>query len=325
MNFSELARYARIPISLNVKPGNRVLILADTKTPPRIIDALAVAIQYHDGIPAVLVIPRIEINGNEPAAPAAEAILGCDIVIGCCSEPISHTEAVRNGLRNGVRYLAMGSITEDNLTSGAATADYRRVGLLTEEITGILAKGSDVHIATKAGTDLKMTITGRKALCFSGAFSEVNTTACFPDGESAISPIEGTSNGRVVVDLSFHEIGAVREPIVFDIKDGFVTKISGGAEAATLRTVWETRGDKNSGNVAHLSIGTNSRARMVGNTQEQKKLYGGMHIGFGDNLLLGGTIRSRTHMDGIIRAPTLTIDGKTIIEANKFSSVVKNP
>lgn len=322
MYFLELARFASIPVSLNVRGGDKVLILADTRTPPRVVEALAVATLNHGGIPVVLVVPAIEINGAEPAPPAAQAILGCDLVIGCCSLPITHSDAVHEGLRHGVRYIAMGSVSEENLTSGAATADYRRIDALTQRLADILAKGTEVHIASDAGTELRMHIKGRSAFCFSGIIREPQRIACFPDGEAAIPPVERTAHGRLVVDVSFHEIGSLSTPIVLDISEGFVREIRGDVEADMLRSIWAVKGDHNSGNVAHLSIGTNERARVIGDIQEQKKIYGGMHIGFGDNMVLGGTVQSRTHLDGIIRSPRLTIDGEVILDRNKFSASV---
>ena len=95
MYFSELCHYARIPMSLNVSEGDRVLVLSDTRTPPRVVEALAIAARHHRGLPVIMVVPAIETPGQEPASPAAQAILGCDIVVGCCSEPITHTKAIQ--------------------------------------------------------------------------------------------------------------------------------------------------------------------------------------------------------------------------------------
>jgi leucyl aminopeptidase (aminopeptidase T) len=316
--FSELSRFASIPISLNVKKGEKVLLLADTRAPMRVVEALAVAVHHYEGIPSMLIVPAIDIPGQEPAPPAAEAILGCDIVFACCSEPITHTQAIQKGIEAGVRYVAMGSVAEEDLTSGAATADYQAIDELTQKVVDVLASGDEAHMTSEAGTDLRMRIGGRKTFCFSGVCRTPQLSACFPDGEAAVSPVEETTNGRLVVDRSFHQIGHLGTPITLDIVDGRVHEIHGEAEAEMLKSIWSTKGDENSYHVAHISIGTNAQARVTGNTQEHKKLYAGMHVGFGDDIYLGGFHQSKTHMDGIVVTPTLVIDGKKLLGDGNF-------
>jgi leucyl aminopeptidase (aminopeptidase T) len=324
MHFSELCRFAAVPVRLNVRRGDRVLLLADTRAAPRVLEALAVTVQQHGGEPTLVIVPALDRHGDEPARPAAGAVLGSDLVIGCCSVPITHTDAIRNGLQQGIRYVAMGSTTEENLTNGAATADYERIDALTMQLTEILRGAEEVHITTPVGTDLKMRIGGRQAICFSGKIRNTQLITAFPDGEATISPVEGSANGTIVIDTSFHEIGHLREPIILQVEEGHVQSVSGGIEADMLRTIWAEKGDANSGNIAEMAIGTNERARLIGNTQEHKKLFGSVHVGFGDNLTLGGSIRSLTHMDGVIRSPHITIDGRLIVKDNRFSPVVSS-
>jgi leucyl aminopeptidase (aminopeptidase T) len=319
MHFSELCRFAAVPVQMNVRKGDKVLILADTRADTRVLDALVVAVQQVSAEPTLIMVPALTRHGDEPARPAAHAVLGSDLVIGCCSIPITHTDAIRAGLEQGVRYLAMGSTTEENLTNGAATANYQKIEALTTRLTEILGNGREVHITTQSGTDLQMRIDGRPPICFSGKISDTQPIAAFPDGEATISPVEGSTKGTIVIDTSFHEIGHLQEPIIMDVVDGMVENIRGGVEAEMLRVIWHERGDVNSGNIAELAIGTNERARLIGNTQEHKKLFGSVHIGFGDNLTLGGSVRSRTHMDGVIHSPEIVIDGKLIVKDNKFS------
>jgi leucyl aminopeptidase (aminopeptidase T) len=57
-----------------------------------------------------------------------------------------------------------------------------------------------------------------------------------PNIECSSSPIEGTSEGVIIVDASipYYGIGLVSEPIRFDVSKGRVTKISGGYQADFL-------------------------------------------------------------------------------------------
>ena len=72
------------------------------------------------------------------------------------------------------------------------------------------------------------------------------------------------------------------------------------------------------GIVAELGIGTNEKALLCGNTLEDEKVYGTVHIAFGTNTSFGGKNKADCHMDGIILKPTLYLDGKKIIADGEF-------
>jgi len=220
---------------------------------------------------------------------------------------------VRKGLEAGVKYIAMGGVNSDMLTHGAATADYAEVNRITNRFTKILTRGEGVRVTSGQGTDITFSIKGRKGLPLAGIFHP-GTIACFPDGEAACAPVEGTAQGLIAVDASMHHVGRCQSPIRLTVKDGRVVRIEGKEEAELLRKVIETRGDDNSYNIAEFAIGTNPEARCIGNPQEDKKTFGSIHIALGDNLSMGGSTYSRTHLDGLILKPTVYVDDKMIID-----------
>jgi len=58
-----------------------------------------------------------------------------------------------------------------------------------------------------------------------------------------VCPVEGTGEGRVVFDLTAHSVGALKEPIVLTIEKGMVTKIEGGFQAQTWRSILDKAND----------------------------------------------------------------------------------
>ncbi len=66
--------------------------------------------------------------------------------------------------------------------------------------------------------------------------------------------------------------------------------------------------------IAEISIGLNPKAKVTGLVREDKKLLGSVHIALGMNTDTGGVTESKTHVDGIIRCPTVHIDGKLIVD-----------
>jgi len=314
MQIVELLRYARVPVRLNVKKGENVLILTDTSVEGVVYESLAAAVYEVPGIPTILIIPPLKAFGHELPEIAAAAILKADTLIAVCCVSVTHTDAVRKGLEAGVKYIAMGGVNSDILTHGAATADYAdEVNRITNRFTEILTRGERVRATSTQGTDITFSIKGRKGYPLAGIFNP-GTIACFPDGEAACAPVEGTAQGLIVVDTSMHHVGRCQSPIRLTVKDGRVVRIEGKKEAELLRKVLETRGDDNSYNIAEFAIGTNPEARCIGNPQEDKKALGSIHLAIGDNLSLGGSIYSRTHLDGVILKPTVYIDDRMIID-----------
>ena len=70
--------------------------------------------------------------------------------------------------------------------------------------------------------------------------------------------------------------------------------------------------------VAEFGIGTNDRARLSGVILEDEKVMGTIHIAFGDNKSMGGSVRVASHLDGLVKQPTVWFDERTIMEAGRF-------
>jgi leucyl aminopeptidase (aminopeptidase T) len=175
--------------------------------------------------------------------------------------------------------------------------------------------------------DLEMGLSGRKARRDDGDFSAPGAGGNLPAGEVFISPALGTSNGRIVFDGSIStDKGAIviRKPIVAEVENGFVRRISGGEDArrveravrlGAVRAREFVRDGKlprasletyvqNSRNLGELGIGLNRAARVVGNVLEDEKVFRTCHIAIGSNY--DDDAPALIHYDGIINSPTIT-------------------
>jgi len=317
MKMIELVKYAKIPIELNKEGVTEIAILTDTGREREIAESLAVAAYKMDLEPTIVTMVERPVHGLEPTAVMTQAVLGSQLILNATSTGMAHTECIRNALGLGKKFIGMPDITIDTLTKGAATANYQEVGRITAAIAKILTDGSEVNITSDFGTNFTFRIEGRKALELAGVFKP-GAIACFPDGESPMAPVEGTANGKLIIDSSIHQIGRVKEPVTMIVKNGFVTKIEGGSDAQTLLSILKMRGDDNSFNVGEFAVGTNPCARVSNNVSEDKKRLGSIHIALGDNLTLGGHTRSITHIDGVMGFPSLWVDNKQIIDHGKL-------
>lgn len=254
-------------------------------------------------------------NGVEPSDECAEDMKKYDVALLITTYSISHTQARKNATDAGVRVASMPGITEDILVR-CVNVDLEEMEKLSLQISQELDNGSEVHIKTKEGTDLTLSVDGR--ICPKpGVFlDEKGRWSNIPGSEAYVAPIEGTANGTLVIDASIPK-SIVKEKITVEIKNGFAVSIQGGEEASQLNSILESVGDKNAYNVAELGIGTNKSAKITGITLEDEKVYGTAHIAFGNNATFGGTVNVPVHLDCVFKNPTIAVDGKKIIVNGK--------
>jgi leucyl aminopeptidase (aminopeptidase T) len=197
------------------------------------------------------------------------------------------------------------------------TADYRRVEHITCRWGEHLAAGSAIRVSSAAGTDFSGTLGGwqRLPLLDVGAMPRgFSGLGNLPAGEAAISPIEGTTTGRVVADLTVSTTRApLQTPIEILIEKGSVVEISGGSEADTLREFLDAVGDS-ARVVAEIALGTNERSLHIGVVLEDEKKLGSAHIGLGNALGFGGTNESPVHVDAIFDHVSVSVDGVALLK-----------
>jgi aminopeptidase len=212
--------------------------------------------------------------------------------------------------------------------------NYPQMRALCKKLATILTTANEVHITTAKGMDLTIGLKGRKGQSDDGDFRKPGSGGNLPCGEVYISPELGASNGTIVFDGSIASYKGeiiIKRPIEVKVKDGFVTKVSGGIEAKELQDTLTRAGHqvdkfvkegkltkgvageykKNIFNLGELGIGLNRNCSIVGNILEDEKVFKTCHIAIGANY--DEDANTLIHLDGIIKNPsmTVTIGGKT--------------
>jgi leucyl aminopeptidase (aminopeptidase T) len=307
---------------LGVKPHEQILIISDEETDMDMVYSLA-AVANTLGAEYTIAIMRG--RGVEDAhmltKPIAKALEGSDVVIGITKTsyaPSYAPEVLKLLKERKIRYMSMIMRTMENWIKGAATADYVEMHKLSQKLVKILEGGRNVRITTESGTNITGIIEGRKAVVEDGWATEPGQAAAFSDGEVAISPIEGSAEGILIVDgpISYMGKGWPDEPVKLVVKKGRVVNAEGGRWADRLRE-W-IFGVENADNVAEFSIGINPRSRRTGDISEEKKGLGNVHIGIGENRYYGGIVGSPLHIDMVIYNSTYELDGLTIVERGRL-------
>ena len=301
---------------LNVQPRETVLIVTDSLRRSIGMALFEVCRELAKEVMILEMVPR-KVNGEEPPQLISEAMKLADVVICPTTTSLTHTDARRNACKAGARVGTMPGITEDVMIR-TMRADYHKIARLTHKIADILTRGSLAHITTPAGTDIRIPIQGINAIASTGMVTEPGTYGNLPSGEAYLMPREGEAEGVYVVDGSLAGIGLITdEPVRITVEKGMATKIEGGKQAREFHDTVKALGEK-ARNLAELGVGTNDSAEIKGTVLEDEKVLGTVHLALGNNISMGGTCNVGFHVDGILKNPTLTIDGETILKDGKL-------
>jgi leucyl aminopeptidase (aminopeptidase T) len=192
--------------------------------------------------------------------------------------------------------------------------DWHRLGSSTRSMAARLSSARTIRIQTEIGTDLVFKTGGRRAKADD---AKIDTTGAFgnlPAGEAYLAPLEGSAEGILVIDGSFPLSGMLNEPLVFTIRNGEVTDVSGHKCSQALKRIFSTYG-KAARNIAEFGVGALDTAVISGNILEDEKVKGTIHIAVGDNASMGGSVQVPVHLDGIVRKPSVWLDNELWMKA----------
>ncbi len=328
-------------VNLGVQKGESILVLTDVPTAEewekqdserlnamvrRAVLAKTVseiaAKKFPDCIVKFYAYPSVGRNGAEPEKAVEERMKAADVIVAITTYSLTHTDARSSANEAGARVASMPEFLPDMFyPEGPMTADFAEVLRETEKLVELMNKAEIAVVRSKAGTNITVSLKGRTGIVDAGILTEPGVVGNLPSGEAYIAPVEGTANGRVVVEAGW--FAGLDEKLVFTFKSGKVVGIDGGGKVGdTYRgllgigkegALYEARR-----NCAELGIGTNPKAKRLDNVLEAEKIRGTVHIAIGDNAHMGGKVNADLHQDFVIKKPTLILDGKTIMENGKL-------
>jgi 2,5-dihydroxypyridine 5,6-dioxygenase len=297
-----------------VGEGETVLISTDTNK-VRIAEALAGAAYAVGATPIIVIIPPVKTHGAQLPEPVVAAFREADVFLQPSTWSQTHTRARVEAIKAGKRGSTMCEVTEDALCVGAIEADYEECDRLGRRLGAVLAESSEVRITTPLGTDIRGEVKGRPVQYETGLFRKPGSFAAFPDSEINISPVEGTAEGRAIIDVSIMSVGiTMYDPVTLIIKEGRVVHIQGGMTARKFRETLESLEDEKAFNYAEFGIGLNPCARLAASNLEDLGRLGNCHCGIGSNFAIGGKITAPNHHDAIFKDASVYFDGKLVLE-----------
>jgi len=298
-----------------VKAGEKVLVVVDDEAFPVASGHFINGCGQHQWADSVLSIIKTRTGAAcEPPHAVAVAMKNVDVVIYITNRHgMAHTDARKDATAAGVRTYQMIAVPEDYLLKDNVTsADIEQIKNCTEKLAQRLTAASRVRVTTPAGTDITMSLEDRQGLAIHPLWEVVGG---LPDyAEAAIAPVEGTAEGKLVIDIGVLGWEYVfKEPLKCTVKSGKVVDVKGGKEdAEKYRKIIAT--DENASNIAELGIGTSHTIpRIYRATRRDGAMAGNVHIAVGRNNDIGGQTWSGVHHDGLINSPTVELDGDVVV------------
>ena len=308
-------------ICLNIKHDEEVLVVADTNK-IEIAGLLALASSERGANVSMTLIDPLPAPGMEPPKPVAAAMLAADAIMMVTTHTLTPSKAREEAQRAGARILSLGGYNYEILLSDALRVDFMSLKPVVEEVANRLTEAESARMVSASGTDIRFRLGNREAHALTNICHEPGTLGSPPDVEAYVAPIEGASEGVVIVDgaICLPEFGLIHEPIKLVIKGGRVVSIEGGKEAERFKNKLQSFDDPNMYLIAELGIGLNPKAKLCGNPLIDEGALGTAHIALGLNFTYGGNIKdAKSHIDCVLKNPTIELDGEFLLRDGELA------
>ena len=261
-------------------------------------------------------------HGTYPGEEVEERMKAADVVVAITTFSLTHTDARVNACNAGARVASMPMFTAEMLyPGGPMAADYRKIDFETKKIAVSITKASKARITSQGGTHIAFSLEGRSGLIDSGIFTAKGSWGNLPSGEAYCAPVEGTAEGKLVVEPNWYP--DLKEKMTMVFRKGYVAEIVGGGRigdgfGGLLDFKKKEEPFLSRRNLAELGIGTNPNAKRTDNVLEAEKIKGTVHLAIGDNSHMGGRVSSDLHQDFVVPKPTLILDDETVMRDGKL-------
>ncbi len=254
---------------------------------------------------------KIVLEGRESAA---------DVIIAMANNSTSHTRFRALANAAGARFASLPNFDPEMFYT-SMRVDWRLLAERTELMADAVNNAASIMVECPNGTRMSFDKRGRVAKGDNGLLTEPGSFGNLPAGEVYLAPLEGTSEGVMVIEYA--PTRKLESPLELIVREGRVVGIRGDEPYRMKLEGKFAESDKNR-NIAELGIGTNDRATRPDNILEAEKILGTIHIALGDNSGFGGTVSTPFHEDYVFYRPTLKAiaeDGRQriLLEDGKLS------
>lgn len=295
---------------LDVQDDEKVVVLNDSNE-QELMDTLLDFLSDRGVEHELIEFEEPENHGEEPPRLVAEEMQKADVVVAPTMKSLSHTDARKEANNEGTRVATLPTVSRE-IWNSSLQADYDKVAEITEKVYDLLAETDKVRITTPSGTDLTFAVEIDTYHADTGVIAEPGDFGNLPAGEPNGFPAD--INGTLVLDHFQFSPSAKK----VEIKDGEVVAMENkeDEDSSELEKAFEEA--PCSKKIAEFGFGTNPEATLIGNTLQDEKVLGTVHIAFGDNCSYvpeGDERRNPCdiHWDAVCEKPTVWFDDRKVL------------
>jgi len=295
--------------NIRLKRGEKIVLVTDRKNDP-IYSALKQAATELGG---AVREQRIR-AGRQHSAPIPEArkvLLWADVVLAPVDSSITHSHETVEAMKRGLRGASMPAIYP-GLFVKAMDCDAKAVDAADTRIRKALKAAREVRITSPGGSDFTLYVKDRRVGDNGSDLWNPGSVTNIPFGEVFVAPVETKGDGRIVFDSwkAPPHRGSVW------IRNGKIVKCDAGARKYVN---YLKRAGRCGLVIAELGFGTNPAFKKpIGNVLQDEKIFGSVHVAFGQNVSMGGKNRCGVHEDVIIMRPTVRVDERLVLAEGKM-------
>lgn len=312
---------------LHIKPGEEVVISADSGSDWRVVVATAQAVKMANAKPLVLWFNMARGVGMEaerdiPVKSIRAAILNSDVWIEFNKSWLLYSSIYEEAMKTGrIRYLILVGMDADMMVRMIERVNIEALLEFQKKLQSIIASSREFTLTSPEGTHMTFENELSRPVLVEGEVLGPGDYALI--GQVDWAPIEESINGIFVVDGSIYppeDLGSLRKPVKITIEKGRIVKIEGGRDAEILRKWLEELGDPNMYNVAHIALGCHPNAKLTGNILEDERVWGAVDWGFGSQSpsFKGKLGIAASHFDAVALETTLEVDGEPLIRNGEY-------
>jgi len=307
-----LSRFFRHNAS--IKKTDRLLIIADKKTDPRVYSYLGKGAQLFipSGNIALFIFNEAKNFRYEFPDQLINLLKEADIIISPTTISIYHAKELQESLTPTKKFFSMTGATVETIYKYGAQADFKSISRTASSLKELITGCGRISVFSNAGTHFSASIEGRNAN-METSIGQYGKSATFPDIEVNTSIIEDSGEGKIIVDGAATGFGVFENPVELIVSKGKIVSIKGGKEAAAVKKLLDKTGDPNMYQIAEIGIGLNPFSKIYGVIIEDEAAYGTSHFGIGQNIFMGGINRANTHLDFVLRNPQIFLDGNELL------------
>ncbi len=317
---------------LRIQTGERVVVITDAQT-REIGAALKEAAETIGASVAFFLMEDFGVRPIDFPGAIGEALAEADVSVYAAQGAEGELQSFRMHMIKAIeanpelRHGHMIGITPEIMADGMCS-DYVEIQRISKLVYEKVKDASEIRVQTAKGCDFTARFNPEWKWVISDGDVQPENWKNLPDGEVFTAPL--SAEGRIVIDGCLGDFFTERygslavTPVTLEVREGRAIRESLKCDNEPLRAEFAKyifESNENSNRMGEFAIGTNTGlTRLIYNLLQDEK-FPGVHVAFGCPYpsKTGADWDSQTHVDGVIIAPTITVDGQILMNHGQFT------